>query len=270
MTIERQFSAFFSSAVGRGSVKNSLGNRFSVELSTPLSIPQKTVYASLEVVRAKVWNSSPNISADIGNNHVHFSYNGVTYNAVLPDGLYGRDEMNVFMTIYFSNDAELPNDLFSFEENGATQKLSITFKYVGISIDFTPPNACTDVTGFYTTHDEGEDIFTSTLIVTSTIAGETVTAPEEARFNRVVNYYITSNLISDGNRSSGVISEVPITVKPGSLINYLPTNPLRSDCSDLIGQTKQNITFALVDQLGRNVSTSGEDWSLAIVIRYHF
>jgi hypothetical protein len=98
-------------------------------------------------------------------------------------------------------------------------------------------------------------------------------AEKEARFNRIVNYYITSNLLSDGipinSKSLGVISEVPITVKVGSLINYLPTNPLRVDCSDLIGQSKQLISFALLDQLGREVSTSGEDFSLAIVIRYH-
>jgi hypothetical protein len=274
MTIEKQFSAFFSSATSQGSIKtNSLGNRFAVQLNTPLSVPSSSVYASLEVVSAKVWNSSPNISVVIGNNRLYFNYQGNAYDVVLPDGLYGIDEMNLFMDIYFSGDAVLPNDLFSFEENGATQKLSIKFNYIGITIDFTMPNALIDVTGFYTTHDEPSDRFTSTMVITSAIAGESIVAPNEARFNRVVNYYITSNLLSDGipinNRSSGVICEVPINVRAGSLINFVPTNPLRADCSDLIGQTKQLISFALVDQLSREVSTSGEEWSLAIVIRYH-
>jgi hypothetical protein len=129
------------------------------------------------------------------------------------------------------------------------------------------------VTGFYTTYDEENNIYTSDKVITSNIAGETVIAPNEANFNRVVNYYILSNLLSDGipinNKSSGVICEVPITVRSGSLINFIPTNPLRVDCSDLIGNGKQLVSFALVDQIGRDVSTSGEDWSLALVIRYH-
>jgi hypothetical protein len=272
MTIEKQFSTFFSS--GSGSTKsNSLGNRFNVQLNTAITIPQGSVYASLEVVSAKVWNVSPNISAGIGNNRIYFSYQGTEYAVMFPDGLYGIDEMNLFMEIYFSNDAILPNDLFLFEEQGATQKLSIKFNYTGITMDFTKPNACIDVMGFYTTHDETADTFTSTVIITSTVAGESSIAPNEARFNRVVNYYITSNLLSDGipinNTSNGVICEVPINVRAGSLINFVPTNPLRVDCTDLIGQSKQLIAFGLVDQLGREVSTSGEDWSLAIVIRYH-
>lgn len=177
------------------------------------------------------------------------------------------------MEIYFSNDAVLPNDLRVFEENGATQKLSIKFNYGGVTVDFTQPNACIDVTGVFTTHDETADTCTSNEIITSAIAGESVIAPNEARFNRVVNYYITLTMLSDGipihNRSAEVICEVPINVRSGSLINFVPTNPLRVDYSDLIGQNKQLILFGLVDQLSREVSTSGEDWSLAIVIRYH-
>jgi hypothetical protein len=274
MSIEKQFSAFFSSAISLGSTQtNALGNRFSVQLNSPITIPRLSKYASLEVVSAKVWNVSPNVSAAIGNNHFYFTYQGVDYDVTLPDGLYGIDEMNLFMEIYFSNDSVLPNDLFVFEENGATQKLSVKFNYIGVTMDFTLVNACIDVTGFFSVHNEASDTFSSTEVIVSTIAGESFIAPNEARFNRVVNYYITSNLLSDGipinNRSNGVICEVPITVRAGSLINFVPTNPLRADCSDLIGQSKQLISFGLVDQLGREVSTAGEEWSLAIVIRYH-
>jgi hypothetical protein len=249
-----------------------LGNRFNVQLNSPITIPQDSVYASLEVVSAKVWNVSPNISAGIGNNHLYFVYQGVDYDVEIPDGLYGIEELNLFIKIYFSNDAVLPNDLLVLEENGAIQKLSVKFNYIDTTIDFTRPNACIDVTGFFTTHNEVSDTFTSTMVISSTIAGESITAPNEARFNRIVNYYITSNLLSDGiplnNRSNGIICEVPILVKAGYLINFVPTNPLRVDCTDLIGNSKQLISFGLVDQLGREVSTSGEDWSLAIVIRY--
>ena len=270
--IERQFSAFFSSAEGSGSTKtNSLGNRFSVQLNTPLTIPRDSLYASLEVVSAKVWNVSPNISADIGNNHLFFSYGGQEYDLEFPDGLFGIDEMNLFFNIYFGQNSTLPNDLFELEENGATQKVSVKFNYDGIVIDFTKPNSCIDVLGFYNIHDGIQDTFTSTEVI-SGAKDESIIAPNEARFNRIVNYYIVSNLLSDGipinNKSSGVISEIPIDVRVGSLITYVPLNPMRVDCSDLIGQSKQLVSFGLVDQLGREISTAGEDFSLGIVIRY--
>jgi len=170
--IERQFSAFFNSAVSSGSIKTgSLGNRFSVQLNTPLTIPRDSLYASLEVVSAKVWNVSPNISDDIGNNHLFFSYAGQEYDVDFPNGLYGIDEVNMFLTIYFGQNAVLPNDLFELEENGATQKVSIKFNYVGVSIDFSKPNSCIDVLGFYTVFDEKNGTFTSTSVITSGVKG---------------------------------------------------------------------------------------------------
>jgi hypothetical protein len=216
---------------------------------------------------------SPNISASLGNNHLFISYGGQEYDVEFPDGLYGIDEMNMYLSIYFGQRNGLPNDLFEIEENKATQKASIKFNHVGVTVDFSKPNSITDITGWYTTHDEISDTFTSSEVITSTTVGESFIAPNEARFNRVVNYYIVSNLLSDGipinNKSSGVICEVPIDVVVGSLINFVPRNPLRVDCSDLIGQSKQLLSFGLVDQLGREVSTAGEEFSLAIVIRYH-
>lgn len=272
--IERQFSAFFNSSVTAGSQKtNSLGNRFSVQLNTPITIPRNSLYASLEVVSAKVWNVCPNISSILGNNHLVIRYEGQEHDVEFPDGLYGIEEMNMFLSIYFGQQNGIPNDLFELEENKATQKASIKFNYAGVEVDFSQGNSISDITGWYSTYDEITDVFTSDRVLLSTMPGESYIAPNEARFNRVVNFYIVSNLLSDGipinNRSSGVICEVPIDVVVGSLINFVPRNPLRVDCSDLIGQSKQLLSFGLVDQLGREVSTAGEDFSVAIVIRYH-
>ena len=272
--IEKQFSAFFNSSVSSGSVKiGNLGNRFQVQLETPFAIPSDSIYASLEVVSTKVWNVSPNISALIGNNKLYFTYAGYNFTIQFPDGLYGIDELNKHLSIYFNDSVILPNDLFLFSENPSTQKVSIQINYIGVMINFQFPNSCIDVLGFYTTHDEINDIFTSTIVLDSVVAGASFVAPNQARFNRIVNYYITSNLLSDGipinSKSMGIIAEIPINVGVGSLVNYLPTNPLKIDCSDLIGQSKQLVSFALLDQEGRDVETSGEDFSLTIVIRYY-
>lgn len=273
--LEKQFSAFFNSA-GANKI-GTLGNHFQVQLQTPLQIPGSCVYATLEVVSAKVWNTSPNISEGIGNNHLVFTYLGKEYDLIFPDGLWGTKEFNLYLEYFFLHHGlketvgtEIENVLFVVVENDATQRVSIQFNVLGVVIDFTKPNSCIDVLGFYTTHNN--DIFTSNLKITTTIKGDSITAPNEARYNRVMNYFIRSNLVSDGipvnNVSTGIIAEVPIDVKVGSLINFIPTNPMRSDCSDLIGNPKSVVSFTLVDQIGRDVSTSGEEWSLAIIFRY--
>ena len=127
--IERQFSAFFSSYVSAGSKKiGYLGNRFTVQLDTPLTVPRDSLYASLEVVSAKVWNSSPNISPEIGNNHIYFSYGGNNYDIENPEGLYGIEELNASMSIFFVQNAlpssDIPDtlDLFEITEDGARRK----------------------------------------------------------------------------------------------------------------------------------------------------
>ena len=155
----------------------------------------------------------------------------------------------------------------------ALEKVNIQINYIGVMIDFRQPNSCIDILGFLTTHDEINDIFTSTIVLDSVVAGASFTAPNEARFNRVVNYYLLSNILSDGipinAKSLGIIAEIPVTVGVGSLINFLPTNPLRIDANDLIGNSKQLISFTLLDHLLRDVSTSNEDFSLTIVFRYY-
>ena len=272
--IEKQFSVFFNSSVSSGSVKiGSLGNRFQVQLDTPLSIPADSLYASLEVVSTKIWNVSPNISTTIGNNQLYFSFEGYNFNIQFPDGLYSVDELNKYISIYFNEYTPLPNDLFLFSENQSTQKVSIQINYIGVMIDFRQPNSCIDVLGFYTFHDQQNDIFTSTLVLDSVVAGASFVSPNEARFNRVVNYYLLSNLLSDGipinSRSVGILAEIPVDVSVGSLINFSPFKPLKIDANDLIGNSKQLISFTLLDHLLRDVSTAGEEWSLTLVFRYY-
>ena len=83
---------------------------------------------------------------------------------------------------------------------------------------------------------------------------------------------IQSTLVSQGininNIGAGIIASVPITVAPGSQINYEPKNPIPIDGSELIGQSKNAFTFSLLDQALRSAPTAGEQWSFVVVIRY--
>lgn len=258
--LERQESYFFNSDVSAGAVKvGTLGNNFTVVLDNPITVPKNALYATLEVVNASIWNSSPNISEQNKNNMFYITIEGKLEEITIPDGLYGVGELESFLIQTLANRG-VTIAPFAFSENDSTQKIVIIFYFDNISIDFTRPNSCREVLGF------------DARVVTS--PGENLNEPAdtEAGFNRVVHYYIKSNVLRSGipqnTRSNGLIAGIPISVKVGSLINYLPTNPLRCNADELIGVSKQVLQFTLLDQLERDVSTGGEEWNLSVVLRY--
>jgi hypothetical protein len=83
---------------------------------------------------------------------------------------------------------------------------------------------------------------------------------------------IRSNLVSQGipvnSIGQGIIAQVPITVPPGSQINYSPFNPIPVDASELIGIGKNTFSFSLCDQNLRATPTAGETWNFVVVLNY--
>jgi hypothetical protein len=258
--IKKELSYFFNSAEASGAVRiGNLGNKFRISLNTPIHIPATAKYATLHVPTAAVWNNSPNISAVIGNNKLYFSYLATPYVIPIADGLYGVESLDSLFGIFFTNNS-LPKDLFELSSNDSTQKITITFNYDDIVLDFIQAGSCSDVLGF---DSQTFGPFTSPSVHP---------APNVAAFNRVVSYFIRSTLLSGGVSvnltSNGIIADVPITARVGSLINHQPFNPITSNATELIGNAKQSFTFTLVDQLERDVSTMGENFSLSVVIFY--
>jgi hypothetical protein len=260
--VEKQNAYFFNSSPTTGATPvGSNGNVFRVILSDPISIPSNALYASLEVISARVWFVSPNISAEIGNNHIRFSYDGTgqSYDFEIPDGSYGVQELDVALNRFFSNNG-LPTNLFIITANDATQTVNIKFGVAGVFIDFQGDDTCREVLGFAS----GE--YTAG-------AGANIPGIFTAKFNRIENYLIKSDIVSSGipqnNVSAGIIAEIPIDAYPGDQIRYSPINPLKCDASSLIGKSKQSVMFHLLDQEMRDVSTAGEYWSITVVIKYH-
>ena len=64
------------------------------------------------------------------------------------------------------------------------------------------------------------------------------------------------------------MASIPITVGPGQVINYELTNPVWVDASDLIGRGRQNLSFGLIDQLGRPTPTAGKVFSFVLLLRW--
>ena len=256
---EYNFPIFFNSSPESGAIPvGALGNEFSVQLNNPIVVPRTAINCTVEISSASIWNSSPNIADYIGNNKIYFTYLTVDHIITIPNGLYGAEDLDSLIGIYFSTNG-LPR-LFEISSNEATQRVVLVFNNICV-IDFTQPNSCSDVLGF------------NNVVGPFATFPTYITAPNTARFNRVEKYYIISNLIGGGipqnATSSGILARIPIDVRNNSLINYEPVNPTRSDGSELIGMAKQSITFRLVDQLLRNVSTFDEDWSCCLNIRYY-
>ena len=262
---QEQIAHFFSSR-GEGvellPTKNGdiFGNRFKVTLRNPLKVPGVATLATLEVINATIWNNSFNIAERFNNNHFYITYGTLPeLDITILDGLYGVSELEQFILTQCELGG-LPGDIISITGDTSTQKIIITMTYPDTIVTFKPLS-CYEVFGF-----------TPSSVLT------TETSPhfgdDVAGFNRVSSYFIQSDLVLGGIPSNasqtGLITSVPINVKTGSLITYNAFNPLPCDASNLIGNGKQTITFALLDQDLRDVSTNGEKWSLSILIRYYY
>ena len=258
--INKSASFFFSSDPINGAKNVSAdGSQFTVVLNTPLCLPRGSMAATLSVSQATIWNTSYNISAEFANNTFSFAAANVAHNIIFPDGLYSLSGLNSYLSTQFVN-MRLSSNLFVVSGDEATQRVVITFLNAGDQIDFTVANSVRGILGF------------NARIVISAVGGFNAFSDNPAAFNRVNSYLIRTNLVSQGipvnNIGQGIIAQVPITVPPGSQINYQPLNPIPVDASELIGTGKNVFNFTLVDQNLRNTPTAGEYWDFVLIINY--
>ena len=258
--IPKSTSFFFSSDPLVGAQNVSVdGSEFTVVLDAPIALPQGAMSATLSVSQASVWNTSYNISAAFGNNEITIVEGEVPFTLIIPDGLYSLSGLNAYLATQFVN-MLLPANLIVISGDDATQRTILTFLNTGDKVDFTQLNSVRGILGF------------DPALVVSTGPGFNVFSDEPANFNRVNSYLIRSNLVSQGipvnNIGQGIISQIPISVPPGSQINYQPRNPIPVDASELVGMGKNAFTFSLVDQNLRPTPTAGETWDFVLVLNY--
>ena len=261
--ITKELSYIFNSDTTTGAINVSPdGSVFSVALNNPIVIPKQAVYADGGVAQAAIWNTSPNIAAAFGNNNFTFTTTAVpagTYSFTIPDGLYSVDGLNAYLSSQFVN-LGLPSNLITIGGDFATQRTILTILKMGDSVDFTVPTSVRTVLGF------------NSEVLTAPAANYTFYSESTAAFNRNNSYIVASNLVSVGipvnNQSSGIIASIPISVPPGSQIPYNPQNIIWWDASELIGNPKLNMTFRLLNQALASTPTSGDTWSITVIIRY--
>ena len=112
--------------------------------------------------------------------------------------------------------------------------------------------------------------FTTDILATFT--GEGFLGDSIAQLNRINSFLIHTDLVHDGlsiNSSyDSILTDIQLTVSPGSLLTYRPYIPYRVTGKHLKYGTKDLITFRLTDEQNRHIDTFGEEWSLTIIIRY--
>lgn len=235
------------------------GSRFQVDLDTSrgILVPREATSCEVCIMRASIWNSSPNLGPALGNNLFRFT-SGATHTIAVPEGLWSLTALNSFLGSEFVARG-YPSSLFRLSGLDATNQTTITFANLADSIDFTIGSSLRGVLGF------------NSRVVTVAVAGGTAYSDSPAAFNRNDAYQVATNMcdgLQVNSQTSGVIGIIPITASPGTLINYDPRQLLWIPAPELIGSSRANLRFALVNQAGEATGTGGEKWSATMVIRY--
>ena len=184
----------------------------------------------------------------------------------LPDGLYGADSLNLSIKRWLKSlgipggGGRFSEDAIKITADIATQKLVFEMAQ-GLQLstsDALPENVAKTLG------------FTNDIIATFT--GESFLGDNIAELNRINSFLIHTDLVHDGlsiNSSyDSILTDIQLTVSPGSLLTYRPYIPYRVTGKHLKYGTKDLITFRLTDEQNRHVDTFGEEWSLTIIIRY--
>lgn len=261
--LEKTITYIFSSDTENGAFNVSEdGSEFATVLYSPIAIPHNARYCKIGVQAANIWYTTPNISIALDNNTFAFFDGTVNQSITIPNGLYDLPQLASSIAILIDNiPATIPSaNLFDFFGDGSTQRVIITFKSAGLSIDWNASTLRT-ILGFRTTSP-------TTAPINGSIAGE-----DTAKFNQINSYLIHTDLIHTGipvnSIDTAVISNVFIDVTPGSLINYTPQIIPTANGNELIGSVRSTIVSYITDQKGRRVDTNGEVWNYTLMITYY-
>jgi hypothetical protein len=261
---KKQFSMIFSSAPENGALNISEdGSSFSVSLDKAISFPYDAFDCTAEVSSASVWNTVPNISPELRNNMFYYFHgpDSTLYTVTFPRGLFSVESFLSEISKSLINQG-LPPDAIYITGNQSTQKIVLSFPYIGSYVDFTGVSSCREVLGF-------DSRFSP--VTPTTLANQSENGDKPAHFNSIESYFIKTDLIN-GNIPTNKISDqtianVPITAQVGTLIMYNPINAIRCDANSLKGPGKTYCTFRLTDEKNKPARTN-EDFSLLIVFRY--
>lgn len=250
-----------SSAIEAGAVNKSAdGSSFSIFLEDPIDIPKTATSCFVTVQTSTIWWVIPNIITGISDKFRLDPGTGVFTDLFIPQGLYDLSGLQSAAETAAVN-AGLPAGTFTFLSDSATQKVIIRFNVIAGRVDFSVVQTFRLIVGW-----------TSIIVGPSGFIGESFLAPNTAAFNQIDFFLIHSDIVPRGirlnNQYSNILSQVLISVRPGSQNIDSPFNPVKVPAWDLIGGLRKRVKFWLTDQQNRLVNTNNENWTARIIIKY--
>jgi hypothetical protein len=265
MSIEYQIPLILSSSINAGATNKSTsvsnaGSRFQVNLEQALNIPYEAKNVSIELTQANIWWTFKNILEGV-NDHFYLKWGALDETLIIPSGLYDTSSLQSAINREATKSG-FPDSIVVLIPDSSTSRVVLQLPLVGTQVSFVQNDTMRDILG-------ADPILYPTLATTA-IYKELL--PKIATFNTISYLLAQSDLVSTGLSVNGkfaqTISNIPITVKPGSLINFTPFVPIRLYAQELAGSQRRHINVWLTNQDGEPVNTSDEDYSLHLVIRY--
>ena len=262
VVINKVWSGFFNSNPASGSTNQSSdGSKFTVNMNSPLKIPESAISCKMAVLSASIWSTSPNISPLFGNNLFRYSADMTSFKTItIPEGLYSLTDLQSYLSSQFLAQAE-PVNLFTISGNEPTQQTIITYSGATCVLDFTT-NSVGSLMGFL------PQVYNFPAVTHGLLFSQS-----PAAFNRNNSYLISTNMISSGipvnSNGRGIIASIPIPAgSVNSIISYEPNQLLYFDASELIGAPKTNFQFSLTNENLLFTPTNGDYWSFTVMIEY--
>lgn len=246
------------------------GSSFTVNLNESIRVPDDSDMCWVKLLNATIPNTNPNIITGT-NDLLHFSWdNGGGPTAELitfPEGIYDIDSINDEITRQVTVIDSSLVGTFQFFGNEATQKAILVINTSGgkpaVTIDFV------------TDYDQSIGPLLGFEAVSYPFATNTkaeVSAPNTARINSTEFFLVHCDLVDQGirfnNTYSQILGRIIIDDAAGSTIVHRPYNIPKIMAKRLIGNYKTNIHVWLTDQNNVLVNTSGENYTISVVINY--
>lgn len=207
----------------------------------------------ISLIKANIWYSWYNISAEFGNNTLRYNNGSVWVDVVIPNGIYDISgiETAIHTIMKDNGDWDEPNENFfiNFIPNFSTFRIRIEVSN-NYQLDLT-------------TSDLNEILGFNKQIITTSKSGE-----NQVDITRGVNsLQIRCSIVQssyDNDVKGDIIQSFSPNLPPGSLLEIADNNPIY-----LPIDTKRisQIRMQLTDQLGRIVDLNGEDATYLLHIR---
>lgn len=246
------------------------GSEFTIILQQPIFIDSHAENVTIEVNRADIWHTVPNLYSLADSTPIILQNNlfcvddgvlGMT-TITIPTGQYNIDTLSSTINNLMVA-AGFAANLVTLVPNEPERKVIIEYGAIGVIIDFddgTCPNSIRHILGF-----------DSATLPASTSIGQQISANSLAKFNNVNGFHIHSDLNSTSLRLNDefvdIIAAVPIQAIPQDLIAWESADPNQITADNLLGKRIDRIRFYLTDENNIPANT-GEFWSATITFRW--